>query len=299
MMAGMTTIPQLVRTPDELRAARQILGLSAEGLATMVRMGDGRTVRRWESGENEIPGPVTVVLETAMDFLRQRDDISRQIEMMQSGEMRAGTMSWGGIREDTTAESIVRLVEARNSLEQALAILTRQPPGDGSPANRVHWYDLRRISPRYRPGEKDSWSLPGETSSEAALAYFVRDAGFPSPLEICGGDDLAAEFVLEKRSVLRTQSGASQHLRAGDAVVEGFFVKLAAQGRYVIEIMQRGVAEPIRAKGVDCDDLEKLKGLAHELFNEALRNRGIVGVHSVRVRDSGGRVIYRKAAADA
>jgi hypothetical protein len=295
----MTIIPKLVRTPDELRAARSVFGLSAEGLAAMVRMGDGRTVRRWETGDSEIPGPVTVVLETAMDFLSEKEAISRQLERMHAGGMTVGTMRFGGIREDNTAERIAQLEDARNSLEQALAILTRQPPGDGSPATRVHWYDLRRISPRHRPGEKDSWSLPGETSPEAALAYFVRDAGFPSPLEICSGDDLAAEFVLEKRTVLRTKSGASQHLRAGDDVVETFFVKPAVQGRYVIEIMQRGVAEPIRAKAVDSDDLEKLKGLAHEFFNEELRHRGVVGVHSVRVRDSSGRVIYRKVAVDA
>ena len=78
---------------------------------------------------------MTVVLETAMDFLRQHEDISRQLEMLQSGEMRSGSMSWGNLREDTTAADIVRLSEAKRSLvEQALAILTRQPPSDGGPS---------------------------------------------------------------------------------------------------------------------------------------------------------------------
>ena len=131
----MTAIPWLVWTRDELKAARQILGLSAKGPAIMVAIGNGRTVRRWESGENEVPGPVTVVLETAMDFLRQHEDISRQLEMLKSGEMRSGSMSWGNLREDATAADILRLSEAKRSLEQALAILTRQPPERRRPIN--------------------------------------------------------------------------------------------------------------------------------------------------------------------
>jgi len=226
MVVTMRAIPQLVRTPDELKAARRILGLSAEGLAMMVRMGDGRTVRRWESGENEVPGPVTVVLETAMDFLRQHEDISRQLEMLKSGEMRTGSMSWGSLREDNTEADIVRLSEAKRSLEQALAILTRQPPTDGGPSNQVHWYTLKRMTPQYKPDEKDDWSLPGETSPEAAIAYFVKDARFPHSLQLCSSDDLSAEFLLEKRNVIRTQSGASQRLQPGE-LVETLFVKRA------------------------------------------------------------------------
>ena len=222
----MTAIPQLVRTPGELRAARQILGLSAEGLAMMVRMGDGRTVRRWESGESEIPGPVTVVLETALDFLRQRAEISCQLEMLQSGELRSGSMSWGNRREDTTDADIARLLEAKRSLDQALATLTRQPPSDGSPSNQVHWYVLRRTTPKYKPGQEDAWSLPCETSPEAALAYFVKSAQFSHGLHLCVDAGPAAEFLLEKRSVIRTMTGASQRLRAGE-LIETLFVKRA------------------------------------------------------------------------
>ena len=174
-------IPRLVRTKDELKAARQVLGLSAEGLVAMVRMGDGRTVRRWESGESEIPGPVTVILETALDFLRQKEEIRVQLEMLKSGAMRSGamTMSWGGVQsEDTTAKDIVRLKEAEASLKSALAILTRQPPIDGSRSAQVHWYNLRRLTYEHKPGQRDEWSLPGETSPERALAYFEKDGRF-------------------------------------------------------------------------------------------------------------------------
>lgn len=52
-------------TPDQLKSARQSLRLSQAGLAAELRLGgDGaRTVRRWERGEREIPGPVAVALE--------------------------------------------------------------------------------------------------------------------------------------------------------------------------------------------------------------------------------------------
>ena len=52
-------------TPATLKAARHALGLSAEGFARLVRVESGRTVRRWESGERDIPGPV-IVLVTAL-----------------------------------------------------------------------------------------------------------------------------------------------------------------------------------------------------------------------------------------
>jgi DNA-binding transcriptional regulator YiaG len=45
-------------TPAQLKSARHALGLSAEGFARLVGVKSGRTVRRWESGEREIPGPV-------------------------------------------------------------------------------------------------------------------------------------------------------------------------------------------------------------------------------------------------
>jgi hypothetical protein len=161
-----------------------------------------------------------------MVFLRQPEDISRQLEMLQSGEMRSGSMTWGDLREDTSAADIVRLSEAKRSLEQALAILTRQPPSNGGPSNQVHWYTLKRMTPRYKPNEKDDWSLPGETSPEAAIAYFVKDARFSHRLQLCSSEDLSAEFLLEKRNVIRTQSGASQRLQPGD-LIETLLVKRA------------------------------------------------------------------------
>jgi DNA-binding transcriptional regulator YiaG len=52
-------------TPQEVRAARAALGLSANGLAEALRLGKGggRTVRRWESGQVPISGPATVAIQ--------------------------------------------------------------------------------------------------------------------------------------------------------------------------------------------------------------------------------------------
>lgn len=49
--------------PEQLKAARLALGLSQNEFAELVRVSTGRTVRKWEDGEREIPGPVTVLVE--------------------------------------------------------------------------------------------------------------------------------------------------------------------------------------------------------------------------------------------
>ena len=49
-------------TPAELRTIRAQLGLSQAGLAALLKVGSGRTVRRWEAGERDIPGPAAVAL---------------------------------------------------------------------------------------------------------------------------------------------------------------------------------------------------------------------------------------------
>ena len=134
----------LVRTPEALKVARAALGLSADALARIVRVEDGRTVRRWEAAEREIPGPVIVILETAMGYLDSIKLIDTQLETMRSGKMRTGETTLAG-RVDQTAADIERLTDHRKSLVDALEILTRQPADDGS--NCVHWYTLKRSTP--------------------------------------------------------------------------------------------------------------------------------------------------------
>ncbi|MGH2619531.1 MAG: helix-turn-helix domain-containing protein [Anaerolineales bacterium] len=52
-------------TPAELKHYRKSLGLSVEAFARAVGVMAGRTVRRWEDGTRDIPGPVIVLLELA------------------------------------------------------------------------------------------------------------------------------------------------------------------------------------------------------------------------------------------
>lgn len=48
-------------TPHELRHARHRLGLSVDQFARVVGVAAGRSVRRWEDGTRDIPGPVIIL----------------------------------------------------------------------------------------------------------------------------------------------------------------------------------------------------------------------------------------------
>ena len=62
-------------TKDEFKNARQDLGMSAAQLAKTLRMGRraDRTIRRYESGESPIPGPVTVAVEALLTGFRPKE----------------------------------------------------------------------------------------------------------------------------------------------------------------------------------------------------------------------------------
>ncbi|MGA7810374.1 hypothetical protein [Bradyrhizobium sp.] len=235
----MADFPQLVRTPEALKEARKVLGLSAGGLARMLRVEDDRAIRRWETPGATVPGPVTVVMETAMSYLSKRQIISQQLDMMRSGKMRTGFTDLQQGTVDDTAESIAHLEAADADYEAALRILMQVDgnlgnglealtlqPNANEPAREVHWYHLWRQTPKHVEGEKDDWSLPNEVSPEAALAYFERhEAGFSEGLSRCADPhDLSAEFILEQREVLRTPRGNSVSLRAG-RLVDSFAVR--------------------------------------------------------------------------
>lgn len=53
-------------TPAEFRAARKSFGLTQAALAADLGLKDGRTIRRWESGERPIPGPVCIAIEALL-----------------------------------------------------------------------------------------------------------------------------------------------------------------------------------------------------------------------------------------
>lgn len=55
-------------TPTDFRAARQQLDLSQNTLARLLRVSSARTVRRWEKGERDIPGPAVVAMQILTEF---------------------------------------------------------------------------------------------------------------------------------------------------------------------------------------------------------------------------------------
>jgi DNA-binding transcriptional regulator YiaG len=50
-------------TPATFKAIRNRAGLTQSGLAALLRISENRTIRRWEAGEREISGPVTLLME--------------------------------------------------------------------------------------------------------------------------------------------------------------------------------------------------------------------------------------------
>ena len=62
-------------TKDDFKSAKQELGMSAAQLAKTLRMGKraDRTIRRYESGECPIPGPVTVAVEALLTGFRPKE----------------------------------------------------------------------------------------------------------------------------------------------------------------------------------------------------------------------------------
>jgi len=59
-------------TPDDLRAARGLLGLTQAELGKALRLNTGRAVRRWEAPGSEVPGPVQVAVELMVAGLKRK-----------------------------------------------------------------------------------------------------------------------------------------------------------------------------------------------------------------------------------
>jgi DNA-binding transcriptional regulator YiaG len=50
-------------TPTTFKSIRQRAGLTQSGLAVRLRISDHRTIRKWEKGEREVSGPVSLLME--------------------------------------------------------------------------------------------------------------------------------------------------------------------------------------------------------------------------------------------
>lgn len=61
-------------TSEELKAARRALKLSAEGFARLVGVQSGRTVRRWERGDRDVPGTVERLLDALAEMGQERGE---------------------------------------------------------------------------------------------------------------------------------------------------------------------------------------------------------------------------------
>jgi len=66
-------------TPEQFKRARRVLGLSAKGMAEALGMGptSGRTIRRWERGDRDIPGPAIVAVRY---MLKEKTSVERTPE---------------------------------------------------------------------------------------------------------------------------------------------------------------------------------------------------------------------------
>lgn len=53
-------------TPYQFKKARKALGLSQKEMAGALRLKSDRAIRRYESGEREISGPITLCIENLL-----------------------------------------------------------------------------------------------------------------------------------------------------------------------------------------------------------------------------------------
>lgn len=63
-------------TAEQFKKARVTLGLSQDDLAILLRLGPNgkRTVRRWETGEVPVPGPVSLAVEALLSGWRPKSE---------------------------------------------------------------------------------------------------------------------------------------------------------------------------------------------------------------------------------
>ena len=50
-------------TPAQFKAIRERAGLTQAGLASLLRLSDSRTIRRYEDGSRSVSGPVSILME--------------------------------------------------------------------------------------------------------------------------------------------------------------------------------------------------------------------------------------------
>jgi len=67
-------------TPKQFKRARRMLGLSQPELADLLDIASDRTLRRWEAGQMDIPGPVLLVMELIMELPEVREYLDLELD---------------------------------------------------------------------------------------------------------------------------------------------------------------------------------------------------------------------------
>lgn len=66
-------------SPEEFKKVRYRLGMSQNDFADMIGLGSDRTVRRWEEGVKDIPGPVELLLELIVKIPEVREYLELEL----------------------------------------------------------------------------------------------------------------------------------------------------------------------------------------------------------------------------
>lgn len=79
-------------TPSQLRTALDELGLSQEAAGRFLGHGNGRQVRRWLSGQYDVPKPVAMLLALMIKTGAAVDDVDTVIRPISRGASRSPRM---------------------------------------------------------------------------------------------------------------------------------------------------------------------------------------------------------------
>ena len=83
--------------------------------------------------------------------------------------------------------------------------------------SQIHWYELKRSSPSFAPGDKDDWAIPEAHSFDEALSYFEKELN--CRLMQCEEDE-AGDFVLQKWTRHVDELPEKQSVNRGELVAD-------------------------------------------------------------------------------
>jgi len=72
--------------PIDFKIARNRLGLSVRDMVALFGLGSDRTIRRWEEGEKDIPGPVLLLIDLCLNIPQVREYLGLRIDAGKADE---------------------------------------------------------------------------------------------------------------------------------------------------------------------------------------------------------------------